>query len=181
MKHLQMRLETESIKKAIEELKDYKDSLITKNELFINKLLDEGIKVAESYKGFYGGYIVFEKEIEPGKSQCAGMLIGRNTKEITSYWNRYGQIVHADISPILFAEFGSGWLSEVLFNVSGVGQGTFPGQTHAFDKGGWWYKGINGVWYHNGGFKPSHPMYHAEMEMLDQVYSIAREVFYGGI
>lgn len=179
---LQARLNNDSIQKLIDELKDYRDSLKVKNELFINRLLDEGIHVADSYKGFYGAYITFEKEVKPGESRCVGILTGRNSGQLISYWNKYGKIKSAEISPILFAEFGSGWLAEVLFdNVSGVGQGTFPDQTHAFDKGGWWYKGLNGEWYHSNGFKPSHPMYYADIEMVEQVFSIAREVFGNGI
>lgn len=174
---LQAKLNSKSIQKLIDDLKDYRDSLPVKNETFMNRLLDVGIEVAESYKGFYGGFIVFKKEVEPGKSKCVGVLTGENSSRLISYWNKYGKIVSAEISPILFAEFGSGPLAEVLFDVPGVGQGTFPDQTHADSAKGWWYKGINGVWYHSNGFKPSHPMYHAEMEMLAQINSIAREVF----
>ena len=75
------------------------------------------------------------------------------------------------------AEFGSGWLSEVLFNVSGVGQGTFPGQIHAFDEKGWYWTTEDGVKHHSIGEKPTHPMHNAMNEMIRDVEKIAVEVF----
>lgn len=177
MKNLKLTLNTKSINKAINELKAYKISLSLKNELFVSRLIDEGITIAEMNKGFYGMSIVFEKKIENGDATTVGWLIGRDARKIPITWNYYGQPKTAEISPILFAEFGSGWLAEVLFDVSGVGQGTFPGQEHAFDLGGWSYMTMDGEWHHSKGFKPSHPMYKAQMEMLDRIQEIAREVF----
>lgn len=175
---LKARLDTKSLNKLIDSLKSYRVSLDQKRELFISRLLDEGIKVAEENKGFYGSYIIFQKEIDDGETSTVGFLRGKNAKEVISYWNKYGKIKSAAISPILFAEFGSGWLAEVLFDdVTGVGQGTFPEQTHAFDAGGWSYMGLNGEWYHSKGFKPTHPMYKADMELHDKIISIAKEVF----
>ena len=181
---LDISLNSRSLNHAIGELKRYQESLEPKAQQFVRRLVEEGIKVADSYRGFYGGYIVFEKEFYQDGNHQVGILIGRNSKEITSVWNKKGKIARADISPILFAEFGAGWLAEVLFDdisTSEVGQGTFPGQTHAFDPNGWWYMGLNGQWYHSKGFKPSHPMYHAEMEMLGKIFEIGREVFGDGI
>ena len=179
---LSISLSEKSINHAIGELKRYRDSLPSKNALFVTRLLEAGIKEAESYKGFYGNYIIFEKDVREGRKTCVGVLTGKNSGEVISYWNKNGKIKKAAISPILFAEFGSGPMAEVLFEdaPANVGQGTFPGQTHAFDPNGWWYMGLNGVWYHNKGFKPSHPMYHAELEMWDKIYTIAREVYYSG-
>ena len=177
---LQATLSQKSINNLIGEVKRYGESLYPKSELFLRRLIDEGIKVAEQNKGFYGNYIVFEKEFEGGDKKCVGFLIGRNASEITSYWNMKGKIKSAKISPILFAEFGSGWLAEVLFDdvsVGEVGQGTFPGQKHAFDPGGWSYMDLNGNWHHSKGIKPSHPMYKAELAIYEKVIEVAREVF----
>ena len=84
------------------------------------------------------------------------------------------------LSPILLAEFGSATYAEVLFDVEGVGQGTFPGQTHAFEDS-WWYKEWDengkGEWKRGRGVTPTHPMYHAKMKMYEQIYNVARKVF----
>lgn len=177
MKRLNLTVSKKSINKAIDELKKYKQSLITMNELFVSRLIDEGIKIAEMNKGFYGSYIIFEKKLENGDSTTVGWLIGKDEKKLPITWNYYGQPKTREISPILFAEFGSGWLADVLFDVSGVGQGTFPDQEHALEPGGWSYMTMDGEWHHSKGFKPTHPMYKAEMEMLDKVTLIAKEVF----
>ena len=179
---LQATLSQKSINQLIGDVKRYQESIYPKTEIFMRRLIDEGIRVAEMSKGFYGNYIVFEKEFEGGDNRCVGFLIGKNASEVISYWNKYGKIKTAKISPILFAEFGSGLLSEVLFDdvpLSQVGQGTFPNQKHAFDAGGWSYMGLNGEWYHSRGFKPSHPMYKAELALYEQITSIASEVFGG--
>lgn len=181
---LQVNLNQKSINHAIGELKKYKDELYFKTERLMERLIDEGIRVAEMNKGFYGMYIVFEKELIGGDNKCVGILIGRNRSSMSATWDYYGSVKSAEISPILFAEFGSGWLSEVLFEnvpMSQVGQGTFPGQTHAFDPGGWSYKTLDGQWHHSVGFKPTHPMYKAELAILEKVEEIAREVFANGI
>lgn len=177
MKRINLTISKKSINKAIDEVKKYKSSLMTKNELFVSKLIDEGISIAEVSKGFYGMYIVFEKKLEDHGSTVVGCLIGKDVKKLPITWNYYGQPKTREISPILFAEFGSGWLAEVLFDVSGVGQGSFPGQEHAFEPGGWSYMTMDGEWHHSKGFKPSHPMYKAELAMLDRIINIAREVY----
>lgn len=177
MKQIKMTISTKSINKAIKDLKNYKQSLITKNELFVSRLIDEGIRVAEVNKGFYGMYIIFEKKLDNNGSTTVGCLVGKDAKKLPVTWNYYGQLKTREISPILFAEFGSGWLSDVLFDVSGVGQGTFPDQKHAFDPSGWSYMTQDGEWHHTRGFKPTHPIYKAELSMLDHIIEIAREVY----
>lgn len=180
---LSMRLDTKSIDKAIKELERYKDSLSIKTEMFVNRLLDEGIKIAQSNAGGYGKRISFTKEVEGGE-RVVGFLIGKDTSKIEVEWDFYGTKKTAELSPILMSEFGSATLAEVLFDVSGVGQGTFPGQTHA-QESSWWYKewqdDRKGEWKQGHGVKPTHPMYHADMEMLQSAERIAREVFKDGI
>lgn len=177
MKQIKMTISKKSINKAIDDLRKYKLSLMTKNELFVTKLLEDGISIAEVSKGFYGMYIVFDKKVENVGSTTVGCLIGKDTKKLPITWNYYGHPKTREISPILFAEFGSGWLAEVLFDVPGVGQGSYPDQEHAFEPGGWSYMTMDGEWHHSKGFKPSHPMYKAELEMLDRIIDIAREVY----
>ena len=177
---LNLTLSSKSISHAIGELKQYKDSLAIKNETFVRRLLDEGISVAEQNTGGYGKYIQFYKEGKGG-IRTVGFLIAKDTP-IMVEWDHYGTKKTAKLSPLLMAEFGSAKLAEVLFAISGVGQGTFPGQTHAFDEGGWnykeWQEDHKGKWHHSVGVAPTHPMYHADMEMIQKIDEIAREVFH---
>jgi len=176
-----MSLNTKSINDVIDELEKYKDSLQTKTELFVSRLLDEGIKVAQENAGGYGKHISFSKEVNGG-TKTVGFLIAKDTDKITVEWDYYGHKKTAELSPILMSEFGSATLAEVLFDVAGVGQGTFPGQKHAHQKT-WWYKewqdDNKGEWKQGHGVKPTHPMYKADMEMLQRAEEIAREVFNG--
>ena len=174
-----MTLNTKSIKKAISELKKYELSLAQKNELFVNKLLDLGITAAQQNVGKMGEHITFTKEVD-GTINCVGVMIGKDAQKIISRWYYYEDIVGAEISPILFEEFGTGMYASVLFPVDGVGQGTFPGQTHAFE-GIWHWRDEDGKWHSSNGFKPSHPMYEADMAMISQIQAVAKEVFGYGI
>lgn len=176
---LDISLNQKDVSRAIGELKKYRDSLQTKNEIFVNRLLDLGIKVAEKHTGKYTGYISFEKEVSGKGRYVVGILKGIDTKPFISWWYYKGGKKVVEVSGLLMSEFGSGWLSEVLFDVPGVGQGTFPGQTHATDKQ-WYWTDDKGI-HVSRGEVPTHPMYSAEMQMINQIYSIAREVFGSGI
>jgi len=181
MKRLKMNLNSKSINDTIKELEKYRDSLSVKSELLVSRLIDEGIKVAYQHLGRYEGYVEFTKEIENGGSHCIGMLIGRDKQPFISTWIVKGGQKTAEVSGLLMSEFGSGWLANVIWNVSGVGQGTFPGQKHAYDSWGWYWTTPDGVKHHSRGEYPTYPMYFADMTMLSQIDKIAREVFSNGI
>lgn len=177
---LVMGLNSRDIKNSIRELELYRDSLKSKNTIFLEKLLDEGIEVAKENVGYYRYFIKFSKKVEDGET-AVGFLIG-DSKPAVVVWDKRGKKAQAVVNPLLMAEFGSGHLAEVLFDIAGVGQGTFPGQTHAFDDvWHWkeWSEDHKGEWHHSKGFRPTHPMYQAEMDMIKEVVNIAKEV-YGG-
>lgn len=158
----------------------YKLRISEKSALFVERLLDVGIKVAYQHTGRYTGYVEFTKETENGNKQCVGMLIGKDTKPFVSTWIlKDGTKRQAEVSGILMSEFGSGWLADVIWSVPGVGQGTFPGQTHAENANGWFWTDTAGKEHHSIGEAPYYPMYNAEMAMLEQINSIAKEVFNG--
>ena len=183
--NIEVSLNEKSVNHAIGQLKDYRDSLATKNEQFVYELLNIGIKVAEERAGHngYGRYITFYKKGKGGITTI-GYLVGEDTQKIVTQWQyeeKDDAIRTAAISPILFAEFGSASFARVPFDVGGVGQGTFLGQTHAYD-GSWWVKKWDEdegeyVWTKWYGVEPTQPMYHAEMKMYEQIYNVARKVF----
>ncbi len=175
---LKITLDSNSIKAAIDELNKYRNSLAAKNELFMNRLLDEGISVAYRHVGKYTGYIEFTKDVDNMGTKCIGVLTGKNTKPYISVWRYRGDFKKVEVNALAMAEFGSGWLANVMWNVPGVGQGTFPGQTHATDPQGWYWVDAQNVKHHSIGETPQYPMYSAEMDMLAQIDKIAREVFH---
>lgn len=180
--HIRLSLTTPgSLQKVIKQLENYRDNeLHTKTEMFISALLERGIKAASLSSGKYRNYISFEKKIYSyGNFDTVGLLIAKDTQKIISKWMRGGEVVSAEVSPLLMAEFGSGWLAEVNFPavVGKVGQGTFPGGTHAFDVEGWYWTDLDGNKHHSYGERPTHPMYAASMALIIEIERTAREVF----
>ena len=109
-----------SIRKAQEQIKAYKDDLIDKCELFVTKLAEVGIMVAEQNTGKFGSYIAFKAEVDPEKYGCKAVMVATNTGLIKSEWriNSFGDTRTADVSPILMAEFGSDGVWHHSYGVS---------------------------------------------------------------
>lgn len=169
-----------SFENAIKQLEDYKISLREKSEKFVSLLIETGIETAKVNSGEYAGMIAFTKELSPDETGCSGMLIAADKTKIIREWRYKGGTKTAEVSPLLMAEFGSGWLAKVLDDVDGVGQGTFPGQTHAFDPHGWWWTTPDGEHHHSIGEAPTYPMHSAMLAMLFEVDRIGKEVFGDG-
>lgn len=177
-----------SIKAAQKELMDYKRSLAAKCETFVRKLSEAGIETAQAVltsgrdeNAGFGKYIMFTTEVNPEKYGASAIMVASNTGLITAEWYiSETETTTADISPLLMAEFGSGLLAQENprgpeFN---MGTGTFPGQTHAEDPAGWWFKSAaDGEWHHSKGVKPLMPIDAAAQEMHKRITEIAKEVF----
>lgn len=180
MKRLKVSLTTKgSIDNAVKALEKYKSDLITKTERFVEKLLEVGVQSGMANSGDYAGMIVFKKEIVAGSDGVEGLLIATDGQKIIREWKYRGGLKQAEVSPLLMAEFGSGWLAKVLDNVEGVGQGTFPGQTHAFDSQGWWWETPDGEKHHSYGEAPTYPVHSALFAMMFEIDRIAKGVFNG--
>lgn len=125
----------------------------------------------------FGKYIRLASDITPEQAGCQAVLYMEDTSKIVSEWKTLGGVKKATVSPMLMLEFGSGLQAENPANIPGVGTGTFPGQTHAENPGGWWYMDLDGVWHHSRGVSAKMPMYFAGKEVRAKIVSIAREVF----
>lgn len=174
---INLELSQRSIKDAIRQVEEYEEKLHGRMGDFVQELAEVGIAMAyqrmngSKYDGMVKFYYL--KDTSDSENTVSGNLIGENTKTIP-----YGD---AHVSPIAMSEFGSGWLAYVLYDFGlNVGQGTFPGQTHAEDVGGWWYIDPDtGERVHTFGESPTYPMYNAYLEMLQEVDSVAQRVFSG--
>ena len=169
---INIKLDTRSTKMAIRNLKRYRDQLQTKCRLVVDRLLEEGISTAKLNCGEYGNVITFTKPITDGNHHVKGKLVAVGTPVLRTR----GDVTY-EVDPLLMAEFGSGWEAKVLDNVPGVGQGTYPGQTHAFDPQGWWYTDDNGQTQHSYGETPTFPMHSASIAMILTIDKILKEVF----
>ena len=172
-----MNLSEESVRNAIKELSQYKSDVLRKTQEYVSRLSDLGIQTSKNNVGNFGPYITSSKALEPNKYGCKAIVLATQTGTIVSRWQTKDGIKSADGSPLLMAEFGSGHRAENPMNVPGVGQGTFPDQTHAFDEDGWYWRDLDGELHHSKGVTPSMPMYKAFVEMELSAIRIAREVF----
>lgn len=172
MRKFKAGLSVSSINNMIKDLESYISNLDLKCEKLIDRLITEV------------GIPVVERNITSFK--------GDSNKEYNTYFelHRYpnkgasGKLVIED-KDILFIEFGAG----IKYNNGnthpqaselGYGVGTYPGQTHAINPGYWWYKGDDGNLHFSMGTEATMPVYKAYAEMVNQVGTIAREVFGNG-
>lgn len=185
MKTIRCTLSTKDLNRAIGELKAYKNELATKCATFVDRLTEHGILIArENSDGEYGSYITFTKTVNPMQYGATAILLA-TSGTITVQWMAYGKVKSADVSPLLMTEFGSGFNASDasgkgnadIATALGMGQGTFPGQTHARDIGGWFWQDLDGEWHSSEGIEPSMPVFSALISMEMEIVSIARGVF----
>lgn len=177
--------DSSSIDRAIKELVAYKDEIRVKTQAFVERLMDSGIQTAMENEGEYAGMIVFSKDIDVSENGVKGVLIATDGEKIVKTW--YASKKNAqqkknarsyEISPLLMAEFGSGWYAEVLDKVSGVGQGTYPSPYgHATDPDGWYWYDEDAHKQHSYGESPSFPMHSALVAMAFDISRIGKEIF----
>lgn len=170
-------LSVSSLNALKKQLLDYKAELNRKCEIFVKRLADEGITVGKQNVGGFGKYITFSMQTEPRKDGCKAIILASENGKIINSWQTEDGIKTAEVSPLLMAEFGSGWGAENPMNVPGVGQGTFPNQSHAFDKEGWYWIDLDGNLNHSYGIEAKQPMYKATLKIKEKVITVAKEVF----
>ena len=158
------------------QLLQYKNELPTKCEKLVSRLLQSGVAVSQTKISEIplGKYVTVTTNISSDKMGCKGILLAKGAvKEQDGY---------DPFSILLAIEFGAG----VHFNSTpnplsaemGYGVGTFPGQVHAMEPGGWYFwSEEKQQWIHSYGVKATMPMYSADMEIIQNVVKLAKEVF----
>ena len=163
-----------SIESAIKTIEQYRNDLPRKCQEICRRLCEIGqqtalVAINESPQG---KAVTLRMDIDPSKTGCKAMLIGTG-KTVTDDKGRTYNL-------LLGIEFGSGIrlnpTANPLASEFGMGVGTFPGQTHAFEDK-WHYLGDDGEWHVSHGVQASMPMYHAFSEMTKSVDKIVKEVF----
>lgn len=177
MSTIRVNLSVSGLEKLKKELLEIKNQLPNKCEEYVMALAQEGIEVGRSNVGGFGKYITFLIKTEPEKDGCTALLLATETGKIISKWQTEDGLKTATVSPLLMAEFGSGWGAENPMKIPGVGQGTFPDQTHAFDKEGWYWMDENDEWHYSRGITAKMPMYKASQEIQTIAKRKAKEVF----
>jgi len=176
-----------SIDKAIKRLNNYQNSLTEKIKNFFVRLSAKGIETAVQVSGEWGKYIVFRQDVNVVGDEVECLIIATDGQKVLKEWYpskkdaQNGTNVRSYfVSPILLAEFGSGWLADVMYNIPGVGQGTMPNSMgHAKDSDGWYWYDDAGTKHHSIGEPPKYPMHNAMVRMMSEIESTASEVFKG--
>ena len=165
-KPIKINLSIGSIQSAREQLKDFQSDLDEKVEQFLKELAEEGIRVIQ---------------------RNVALATGADNKQVsTSYTiSKNGSITEMTLTTsgedLLFIEFGAG----IRFNNGnihpyakdfGYGVGTYPGQTHAYNPNGWYYR-VGGNLHHSYGTEATMPVYKAYMTIQDKANEIAQRVF----
>ena len=164
-----------SLQEAIRQIEQYRDELPRKAQQLCQRLSEMGKQTALTSinQSEYGNMVTLKVNIEPSKIGCKAMIIGTG-RTITDQKGRSFNLLYG-------IEFGSGITynptDNPLASEFGMGIGSFPGQTHAFDKGGWAYLDKNGYWHHSYGIKATMPFYKAMREIRQNISKVEKEVF----
>ena len=145
----------------------------------VQDIAQEGATAAQAAvsTGMYAGVCRFSVEdIKSSKTHASCNMVGTG-EPVERTWRYQGSTKTVQVDPLLMSEFGSGWLADNLWDMGGVGQGTFPGQKHASDPDGWYWTDVTGVEHHSIGEPPSYPMHTADLRMIEVAPEIAKGVF----
>ena len=175
-----MKIKSDLSVKGIESVKrqllQYKDSLSIKCEKLVSRLLQRGVEVSQAKisESPLGKYVTVTTNISAKKMGCKGILLAKGAvKEQDGY---------EPFSILLAIEFGAG----VHFNPTPnplissefpYGVGTYPGQTHAYEDMWWYWDENTQEWKPTHGVKATMPMYSADIEIMQNVVKVAKEVF----
>jgi len=165
-KPIQIHLSVGSIQNARDELEGIKSTLNEKIEQYLKALAEEGIRVIQ--------YNAARATGADNKQLSTSYIISREGSRTVMTLTTMGE-------DLLFIEFGAG----IRFNNGnthpfakdyGYGVGTYPGQTHAYDPNGWYYR-VGGNLHHSYGTEATMPVYKAYMTMQEKATEIAQRIF----
>ena len=166
--------------KGVEALKSqllqYKDSLSIKCEKLVSRLLQSGVEVSQSKisESPLGKYVTVTTNISADNMGCKGILLAKGAvKEQEGY---------EPFSILLAIEFGAGIHfnpepNPLISSEFPYGVGTFPGQVHAYQDLWFYWDENTQEWKPTHGVKATMPMYSADMEIIQNVVKIAKDVF----
>lgn len=176
---IKTKVSLDGIDTTIRKLEDYIERLQSRTEIFVQRLADVGINVAKQNvlvedNGLWidrSNLVYFEKNVASSVDGAVCIIVPFSTPYVSTWRkSKDGDLLVAEVDPLLMAEFGSGARA-----IEGH-RGTFPNQKHA-DEGAWAWYDQYGVKHYSSGGTPSRPIYKAKEEMKQQIQLVALEVF----
>ena len=166
----------ENVKKKLIQYRDVE--LPKKCKEFVERLLQSGVSVSRAKidESPLGKYVTVTTDISAEKMGCKGILLAKGAvKESEGY---------APFSVLLSIEFGAGihynpTPNPIIGSEFPYGVGTYPGQIHAHKDVWFYWDEKSQEWRPTHGVKATMPMYSADMEMIQKVEKIAKQVFKG--
>lgn len=163
-KTIKIRMNRKSIQNAITELQRERERFMEKLRLFTRMLANDGVQIA-----------LFQIRASVGDSEPPQITLEVN--EGGDFCSAYIQISGKDF---LFVEFGAG----ITYNRQnpphasqyGMGVGTYPGQTHAFNSG-WWYVDDQGNKHYSRGTQGTAPLWNARETIRNEAIMTAIQIF----
>ena len=175
---IEIGLSVSSIRKAIEQIRDYRESLDEKCKEIVEKLSALGVETAKSYVVSLNA--VFESD-----------LLNSVHDEVRKVDEGYGMAVVADSEHAIFVEFGTGNLNGGEPYIGDLPQGykygggskyttlTRPFKGHSVGSYGWFYFKNGEFWFCEG--MESRPfMFNTSEDLRREIDKIVKEVFENG-
>ena len=194
METLKATLSYDGITGLIKELERYAESLDDKNKMFIDLLLDCGIRVAE--QKISGGThsmperITFYKDYADAEDHgVTGLMVGVGETFFSHWYEEDGTEHNDEVYPLAMMEFGSAGLAVPYTSAYGGfgGKGSFAIKGHENDYSWWIITDYDEDTQQPTARKlgtavaPTQPMYNAMLEMQTQIRECARKAFGGEI
>lgn len=163
-------LSRDSVQRAIKELEEYKQSIIDKNALFVQRLAEIGIPVIDQNISAASG--------DSDKSHNTYI-------KVNSYQDYSQATLVTEGRDLFFIEFGSGIHYNGAAGSSPHPKGTELGYTiGSYGKGlgkndYWYYQADTGESVKSYGTESTMPVYKASVDIQNRIVDIAKEVFGG--
>lgn len=170
-KTIKMNLSEGSIQNAVKELERYKQSLISKNDLFVQRLSEVGIPVIDANIAAAQG--------DSDKSHNTYI-------KLNSFGSYSRAVLVVEGRDLLMIEFGAGIHYNTPAGTSPHPKGQELGYTiGSYGKGHgaedyWYYQAESGETVRSYGTESTMPVYKASVEIRQKIREIAKEVFGGG-
>ena len=167
-KTIKMNLSASSINDAVKELQRYKQSFISKNDLFVQRLAEVGIPVINANIAAAQG--------DSDKSHNTYI-------KLNSFGSYSRAVLVVEGADLAFIEFGSGISYNTPAGTSPHPKGQEFGYTiGSYGKGHgaedyWYYQAETGETVRSYGTESTMPVYKASVEIRQKIRQIAKEVF----